>query len=1157
MSAQSLFVSGIKVLYENFEDNVDSVGQGIDIVAIHGIGADPDTTWSGKGPTGERVNWLVDSTMLPKAVPNARIMRFGYKSNWFGSRKNEPQNTHPPKKTLVSQVADMLLRDLEYYRRGITRPIIFIAHSYGGLVLIHAIRSSFENRAEWLDPFGHTVGLVFFGTPFRGRRGLSLQQMVEAIAQSNPDIDIYPETMALSVEENPYLDDLVNRFTTARLKYPIPIWCFYETEPSPVSRVLGNGDLRDGYIVPQNSACLDTSLGIERAPLERHHYNLQKFSGPEDKGYITVEKAIVNLVQGAESFMKNSLERENAQKQDQKSPEELKLLAILAAGHDHEKSKNFNPPKVKNTCEWFLEDTTFRSWRDSVESSFLWVSAGPGCGKSVLSRSLIDEGQLSTSDTSIVCYYFFKDGDETRQRSANAISAILHQLLIQDPTRKFVALALKRYENYGKALSTNFSELWNLLLECAATPGAGEIVCALDALDECREEDRNIIINKLREFFSDTGRVSSRLCRLKFFVTSRPYDTIERSIGRFLSSFCLRLDGDSYSTAINGDIDRVIDHEIPKQMSHFTKDNQRRISERLKAIRNRTYLWLRLTFYIINRKPSHYAKLSDVEALLDSIPDEHAKAYEEILNRSNTNCITRVIFQLMLAAKEPLSVDEANYALTLATAEPPFVSLPLLKDRLWDTENFISTAKNLCGLLVDFHDSKLSFIHQTVREFLTDCPQGHGTWNWRGRFKLPECHAAISRSCIHYLPLMESDDQNTSEVTHPFLSYAKFYWPLHYREQDNKRGNNLLKEARNLCRIFSRRMNVKSRRAGAEWNMTELCFAAKHGLTQVVRAILDEDGVDIDEYCTDCGTALCAASEAGYADVVEILLDAGADVNADTGLADAPVMIALRLDRKAVLNVLFQKRREQDVVTEALMIKVASRWNGRKFMPLLLERCKEPVQVTEAVMVAAAKEGMVKTLEFLLEKQGKQAQITEAVIVAAAKEGSPNTLSWLLEKGGQVQITEAIMVEVAKNRFGKEILTSFFEKYKEQAQVTEAVIVAAAEEGWPNTLSWLLEKGEQAQITEAVMVAVAKRWPEHILALLRNWEEQVQVTEAVVVAAAGNDSFGKEIIALFMKAGKQVRASEPVLAAARWNKYCGKEIIALLEEAEKFAGSGF
>jgi hypothetical protein len=57
------------------------------IVAIHGIGAHPDDTWRMKTTTNEvshYVNWLEDPNMLPSIVPNARIMRYGYMSEWFG-----------------------------------------------------------------------------------------------------------------------------------------------------------------------------------------------------------------------------------------------------------------------------------------------------------------------------------------------------------------------------------------------------------------------------------------------------------------------------------------------------------------------------------------------------------------------------------------------------------------------------------------------------------------------------------------------------------------------------------------------------------------------------------------------------------------------------------------------------------------------------------------------------------------------------------------------------------------------------------------------------------------------------------------------------------------------------------------------------------------
>ncbi|KAI1839870.1 hypothetical protein JX266_013920 [Neoarthrinium moseri] len=178
--------SGIKILHEPPERDAGTVDAMVDIVAIHGIGAPPDDTWTYKR-SGERTNWLVDASMLPKAVPNARIMR-----------------------TNVSDVAEMLLTELHFHRRDAAWPIIFIAHSYGGLVLLQALRRSFDNPEKWSNPFRYTTGLAFFGTPFRGRAGLTLEEIVNTVATNNKDATIYRETMALSVEENPRLKDIVS-----------------------------------------------------------------------------------------------------------------------------------------------------------------------------------------------------------------------------------------------------------------------------------------------------------------------------------------------------------------------------------------------------------------------------------------------------------------------------------------------------------------------------------------------------------------------------------------------------------------------------------------------------------------------------------------------------------------------------------------------------------------------------------------------------------------------------------------------------------------------------------------------------------------------------------------------------------------------------------
>lgn len=123
---------------------------------------------------------------------------------------------------------------------------------------MQALRFSFENPDRWSNPFKYTTGVIFFGTPFRGRQGLSLEQIVEAVAEgelgaentnaadAGSDLLIYSDTMALSVEENPYLQEIVDGFTRTRLgDQPMPLWCFYETCASPVGKVLRNSKIKD------------------------------------------------------------------------------------------------------------------------------------------------------------------------------------------------------------------------------------------------------------------------------------------------------------------------------------------------------------------------------------------------------------------------------------------------------------------------------------------------------------------------------------------------------------------------------------------------------------------------------------------------------------------------------------------------------------------------------------------------------------------------------------------------------------------------------------------------------------------------------------------------------------------------------------------------
>ena len=85
-------------------------------------------------------------------------------------------------------------------------------------------------------------------------------------------------------------------------------------------------------------------------------------------------------------------------------------LHALRANNAYENQKERTPKHLPGTCTWFLNHPRFHRWREEPTSSLLWVSANPGCGKSVLSKSLVEERLVSGDPHHAkICYFFFKD----------------------------------------------------------------------------------------------------------------------------------------------------------------------------------------------------------------------------------------------------------------------------------------------------------------------------------------------------------------------------------------------------------------------------------------------------------------------------------------------------------------------------------------------------------------------------------------------------------------------------------------------------------------------------------------------------------------------------------------------------------------------------
>ncbi|KAF8513846.1 hypothetical protein BU17DRAFT_52984 [Hysterangium stoloniferum] len=94
------------------------------IVAIHGLNGHRDTS----GTATNKKMWLED--FLPDDIPNARIFTYGYDAAISGQPQLAKATMFDHAQQLINKVVD---------ERKVTKtsepPIIFIAHSMGGIVL--------------------------------------------------------------------------------------------------------------------------------------------------------------------------------------------------------------------------------------------------------------------------------------------------------------------------------------------------------------------------------------------------------------------------------------------------------------------------------------------------------------------------------------------------------------------------------------------------------------------------------------------------------------------------------------------------------------------------------------------------------------------------------------------------------------------------------------------------------------------------------------------------------------------------------------------------------------------------------------------------------------------------------------------------------------
>jgi ankyrin repeat protein len=446
----------------------------------------------------------------------------------------------------------------------------------------------------------------------------------------------------------------------------------------------------------------------------------------------------------------------------------------------------------------------------------------------VLSRALIDE-KLVGGDSALVCYFFFKDNEE-QNSTPRAICALLHQLF-RSKKSLFSKYAVPAIKENGEQLKTGFEELWRLLMAAATDLEGSKIICVLDALDECQQDDRDKLIRKLEEFYKASAGHSRTGPSLKFLVTSRPYRQIELRF--FTLTKCvptIRLAGEEELDAISGEINIAIKAKVQQigEELGLSETVQSSLEKRLSEISHRTYLWLRLIWdELRNALSGTERKLLKV---IDKLPTTVEEAYEMLLQKCAEKEEARKILHIIVAAYRPLTLREMDVVLEIQGQSRSYEQLDLEEE-----ETRKAQIRYTCGLFVSIVDSKVHLIHQTAKEFLVRKNNEESKAHiWRHSLDLRESHKILSEICITHLffdefrehPHFSLDkilreahpngrrmhefwerQENVRLVLrgclaeHAFLDYSATYWVSHFREASIDKGHRLTDLASKLCEI--------------------------------------------------------------------------------------------------------------------------------------------------------------------------------------------------------------------------------------------------------------------------------------------------------------------------------------------------------------------
>ncbi|KIK51048.1 hypothetical protein GYMLUDRAFT_252394 [Collybiopsis luxurians FD-317 M1] len=741
--------------------------------------------------------------------------------------------------------------------------------------------------------------------------------------------------------------------------------------------------------------------------------------------------------------------------------------------------------RTEGTGQWILDHPEYNEWKQSP--SLLWIQGKAGSGKTILTTTIIVDLKKEAPDNG--WYHYFDSRDNTGQKSTfrgfllslldwtGANSTSIHpalKTLFDQCNRQGLTGSLPTVKELEKALKEVFK-----------TISGGYMV--LDAMDECSESFK--VVKWLKN-------LPKQFC---IFVTSR------------------------YRAAkIDEDIGVYLDQEMEKYSFKGALRNE--VMKTLKRKAQGQFRWVDCQLKVLEE----CGTADTVHEVLADLPKDLEQTYEKAMERTmkkRTRDNAHLLLLWLLYSFQPVNIEKVE----------DILRVDLKNDDVKENNEMDANIHLLIDstlVTVDTH-SIVQVAHASVKEFLI---AQYNSSHTAGLVEINEllAHEMIAQTCIIYLMKQIDIEKSRGSYYNSLRYYAVKNWPKHakfveakdqsclhlkilefatsgilsfqkwlkderfYNRERNQPPifhlifNGLLTAAQemiNFCSVsdlkaalyaaatydhttiadkilscgvdinmeISRYGNalqvaVVKKRENMDDSSCTVLHVAVNVQNQAIVKLLLEKGANVNAQGGQNGTALQAAVTAGNEAILKLLLEKGANVNAQGGQYGTALQAAVAQNNAVIVNILFQKGVDVNVPGGfyGSALQAAAAQDNEAMVQFLLEKGAD-VNLQGGhygnALQAAIPSGNQALVNLLL-SQGADVNVSGSyygsALQAAVGIGSETLVNILIKKGANVNGVGGY--------FGNALMAAIGGKYGTALQ-------AAAANGNTALVNLLLENG--------------------------------------------------------------------------------------------------